>query len=264
MKRMVLLRSDCLNVNRRRGVIIVKTARAGRRRRGFTLIELLVVIAIIALLLSILLPSLQKAKDSAKAVVCLANLKQQGYALTLYAENNEGWLPQAYDDAYGLGFGKVIRPYLAIDESDTVINPLSGGSKYMRCPNQKMEYGYSSYGLNYINVFSTIGTWGNDALNRSLRLQKVPKTTFMTSDANNDSVLSPTRWLFDYDTDNDKLLDSNRTLYLKYPMICQYNSFAPRHRDAGNALFGDLSVRSVELKAWISNEKKLWGKPQRQ
>ena len=63
--------------------------------KGFTLIELLVVIAIIALLLSILMPALQRVKEQAKQTRCLANLKQIGVAMHLYANEYDYKLPRA-------------------------------------------------------------------------------------------------------------------------------------------------------------------------
>ncbi|MBN1554347.1 MAG: prepilin-type N-terminal cleavage/methylation domain-containing protein [Phycisphaerae bacterium] len=65
---------------------------------GFTLIELLVVIAIISLLVSILLPSLTKARDLAKSVVCSTNLKQLGTTLHLYAGDYDGGIPGWYNE----------------------------------------------------------------------------------------------------------------------------------------------------------------------
>ncbi len=61
---------------------------ASRRVRGFTLVELLVVIAIISLLISILLPSLAKAREQAKKAKCLANLRDQMAAGYLYANED--------------------------------------------------------------------------------------------------------------------------------------------------------------------------------
>lgn len=63
------------------------------RAIGFTLIELLVVVAIIALLISILLPSLKKARDQAKFTVCLSNTKAMGTALQLYKDENLSYFP---------------------------------------------------------------------------------------------------------------------------------------------------------------------------
>lgn len=60
------------------------------RRHGFTLIELLVVIAIISLLVSILLPSLQSAKEMARSVVCMSNLKNISLGSVQYAEDYDG------------------------------------------------------------------------------------------------------------------------------------------------------------------------------
>jgi len=67
------------------------------KKRGFTLIELLVVIAIIALLMSILMPSLSRARQQARAVVCKANLKQWGLMFILYAEDNDYSFPTGWN-----------------------------------------------------------------------------------------------------------------------------------------------------------------------
>jgi prepilin-type N-terminal cleavage/methylation domain-containing protein/prepilin-type processing-associated H-X9-DG protein len=61
-----------------------------KRRNGFTLIELLVVIAIIGLLLAILIPGLQSAKEMAAGAVCLANTRGMSISFYQYAENNDG------------------------------------------------------------------------------------------------------------------------------------------------------------------------------
>jgi prepilin-type N-terminal cleavage/methylation domain-containing protein/prepilin-type processing-associated H-X9-DG protein len=65
-------------------------------RRGFTLLELLAVIGTIAILAALLLPVLGKAKSQAHRVNCLSNLRQLGFAWTMYADENNGYLAESY------------------------------------------------------------------------------------------------------------------------------------------------------------------------
>ena len=70
--------------------------------RAFTLIELLVVIAVIALLMAILIPALQRARNQARAVVCQSNLRQWAMTLATYTDANEGRFTYNMNGTYGL------------------------------------------------------------------------------------------------------------------------------------------------------------------
>ncbi|MBN1125471.1 MAG: prepilin-type N-terminal cleavage/methylation domain-containing protein [Sedimentisphaerales bacterium] len=73
-----------------------------KNKAGFTLIELLVVIAVIALLLSVLIPALKRAKEAGKRSLCLYNTKSLATAWTLYVQENDGRFPKAFtaDDGW--------------------------------------------------------------------------------------------------------------------------------------------------------------------
>lgn len=74
-------------------------------RSAFTLVELLVVIGIIAVLVAILLPALNRARESANRVSCLSNLRQIGNAFFMYTGENHGWFPCVAVFGNGLGYG---------------------------------------------------------------------------------------------------------------------------------------------------------------
>jgi prepilin-type N-terminal cleavage/methylation domain-containing protein len=97
-----------------------------RQKKGFTLIELLVVIAIIALLLAILLPSLSKAKEIAKRVVCKSNLKTQFLACTLYFNDYKDRLPDMEKDGYWAWGGKQGTIGAAATKTEKFLNPYVG------------------------------------------------------------------------------------------------------------------------------------------
>ncbi|MHB1458796.1 MAG: type II secretion system protein [Armatimonadota bacterium] len=82
-----------------------------RRNKGFTLIELLVVIAIIAILAAILFPVFAKARESARATVCLSNNKQIGLSLAMYLTENDDTYPTMYEQAGAVAGDTVAELY---------------------------------------------------------------------------------------------------------------------------------------------------------
>lgn len=117
-------------------------APACRRRRrpgaGFTLVELLVVVALIALLVSVLLPALGRARQQARAAACQANLHNLGLAVCMYADSNRGWLPE-WGFMHGGGDARAALSWI-----DTMSSAYGGRSQrvrnLLRCPDDRSPH----------------------------------------------------------------------------------------------------------------------------
>jgi prepilin-type N-terminal cleavage/methylation domain-containing protein/prepilin-type processing-associated H-X9-DG protein len=123
------------------------SARHRTRGTGFTLIELLVVIAIVAILASMLLPALARARERARAALCLGNLRQVALAVNLYAEDHEDRFPRSTHSSWAHGqrpWGQALGPYLGVVDPAGWTNLFRG---VYRCPSPRPP-GRWSYGQN--------------------------------------------------------------------------------------------------------------------
>ncbi|MHC4645482.1 MAG: type II secretion system protein [Planctomycetota bacterium] len=118
------------------------------KRTGFTLIELLVVISIIALLMSILMPALNRANQQAKAAMCQSNLHQWGIIFEMYTSDHKGLFPP--DCSIRGGYVTLIIPYLRNEKlrlCPTATKTMDEGGRQPFAAWQIDEF-RGSYGLN--------------------------------------------------------------------------------------------------------------------
>ena len=216
------------------------------RSRGFTLIELLVVIAIIALLLAILMPSLQRVRKQARSVACQSNLRQWALYFSLYTGDNNGhfhrgWNASPYfDDSWMV----VLRPY-CLDDPDlyccpTATKPREHGADatFGAWTNSLGDHG--SYGINICVTDPLPGREGGRPAEWYWR------TCDVKGAANIPLFLDDYHWdTRPHHTDEPPVfqgqVDGWSTNAMK--MLC-----LNRHNGFSSAVFVDFSTRAVGLK----------------
>ena len=236
-------------------------------KKGFTLIELLVVIAIIALLLSILMPSLRKVKNQAYEVVCRSNLKQWGSIYLMYIQDYNGSFMPGWVLKEGMWMN-TLKPYYQtrkICMCPKVKKLVSDGTSD---PGRLVgwgEYGHPRYYNGYIPPFGVAGDYGSYGVNGWMhnppashpdllfdmppeRVTKFWRKMNVVRNASSVPMFADAVWDGTIVENLDLIPEVEGTNPDTSKKWGIWNFFLNRHNGGINMVFADLSTRKVGLK----------------